>query len=183
MRRVVASIAAWREGLQMTGETAGGGGRIVVGVDESPGSVIALRWALVQALLTGAVVEVVMVWSEPGLYDTGYGWATTAGDPDGSTTIMEQRLAGTVAEAQQPDRLAEVRVQVLRGHPALGSAGGRGRGTVARRGQPRAQHGRRCAARLGQRALCPACAVPGGGGPGPGGLSRVASGRPTVGSG
>jgi nucleotide-binding universal stress UspA family protein len=47
------------------------GKRIVVGVDGSPSSMKALRWAIGQAKLTGAEVEAVTAWS----YPSGYGWA------------------------------------------------------------------------------------------------------------
>ena len=45
--------------------------RIVVGVDGSPSSMKALRWAIRQAKLTGAEVEAVTAWS----YPAGYRWA------------------------------------------------------------------------------------------------------------
>ena len=45
--------------------------RIVVGVDGSPSSIRALRWAVRQAKLTGAEVEAVTAWS----YPAGYGLA------------------------------------------------------------------------------------------------------------
>ena len=48
--------------------------RIVVGVDGSPSSMKALRWAIRQAKLTGAEVEAVTAWS----YPAGYGWAQFA---------------------------------------------------------------------------------------------------------
>ena len=41
------------------------GGRIVVGVDGSPASELALRWALNQGALTGAAVEAVNAWQVP----------------------------------------------------------------------------------------------------------------------
>jgi nucleotide-binding universal stress UspA family protein len=41
------------------------GGRIVVGVDESDLAVVALRWALREALVRKASVEVVHVWLPP----------------------------------------------------------------------------------------------------------------------
>jgi nucleotide-binding universal stress UspA family protein len=43
----------------------GEGGRIVVGVDESPHAQAALRWALHEGLLRGDAVEVVHVWQPP----------------------------------------------------------------------------------------------------------------------
>jgi nucleotide-binding universal stress UspA family protein len=43
----------------------GEGGRVVVGVDESPHAQAALRWALREALLRGDALEVVHVWQPP----------------------------------------------------------------------------------------------------------------------
>jgi K+-sensing histidine kinase KdpD len=41
-------------------------GRIVVGVDGSPGSLRALRWALSEASARGGNVHAVGVWQSPG---------------------------------------------------------------------------------------------------------------------
>lgn len=41
------------------------GGRVVVGVDDSPGALHALRWALEDAARRGAVLEVVHAWNPP----------------------------------------------------------------------------------------------------------------------
>jgi nucleotide-binding universal stress UspA family protein len=48
--------------------------RIVAGVDGSRSSVMALRWAIRQARLTGAVVEAVIAWQYPAS-TAGYAWA------------------------------------------------------------------------------------------------------------
>ena len=42
--------------------------RIVVGVDGSPSSMTALRWAILQAELTGCEVEAVTAWRLPSRY-------------------------------------------------------------------------------------------------------------------
>jgi hypothetical protein len=47
--------------------------RIVVGVDGSPSSREALRWAVRQAALTGSVVDAVIAWHDPASYG-GYAW-------------------------------------------------------------------------------------------------------------
>jgi nucleotide-binding universal stress UspA family protein len=47
--------------------------RIVVGVDGSPSSREALRWAVRQAALTGSVVDAVIAWHDPASY-AGYAW-------------------------------------------------------------------------------------------------------------
>ena len=52
--------------------------RIVVGVDGFESSKAALRWAIHQAKLTGAVVEAITAWHVP----VGTGWVPTADMPD-----------------------------------------------------------------------------------------------------
>ena len=57
--------------------------RIVVGVDGSPASVAALRWAAGQAALTGAVMEAVVCWDYPSTSGMEFGsmdidWAGNA---------------------------------------------------------------------------------------------------------
>ena len=52
--------------------------RIVVGVDGFESSKAALRWAICQAKLTGAVVEAVIAWHVP----VGTGWVPTPDMPD-----------------------------------------------------------------------------------------------------
>ena len=52
--------------------------RIVVGVDGFESSTAALRWAIRQARLTGAVVEAVTAWHIPA----GTGWVSPADMPD-----------------------------------------------------------------------------------------------------
>ena len=52
--------------------------RIVVGVDGFESSKAALRWAIRQAKLTGAVVEAITAWHIP----VGTGWAPTPDMPD-----------------------------------------------------------------------------------------------------
>src|ERR1035441_2274121 len=51
--------------------------RIVVGVDGSPSSQEALRWAVRQAGLTGGTVDAVMAWEFPSAIG-GYGWGPAA---------------------------------------------------------------------------------------------------------
>jgi nucleotide-binding universal stress UspA family protein len=52
--------------------------RIVVGVDGFESSKAALRWAIHQAKLTGAVVEAITAWHIPA----GTGWVPTPDAPD-----------------------------------------------------------------------------------------------------
>ena len=88
--------------------------RVVVGVDGSPGSVQALRWAARQAELTGAELQVVTAWE----YPTFYSWApANPGDTD-----LAHLWAGTqddaLGEVFGPDRPDWVRTQVVEGPPA-----------------------------------------------------------------
>src|SRR5690348_18303867 len=54
-------------------KSPGGTRRIVAGVDGSPSSIDALKWALKQAELTDATVEAVSAWHFP-LMMGGYAW-------------------------------------------------------------------------------------------------------------
>ncbi len=67
--------------------------RIVVGVDGFESSRAALRWAIRQARLTGAVVEAVTAWHIPA----GTGWVPTADMPDyqeDAFTVLSEAIAG-----------------------------------------------------------------------------------------
>ena len=128
--------------------------RIVVGVDGSPSSMAALRWAVLQAELTGCAVEAVTAWRLPSRY--GFAVVTDR------ATDFEGRCA------QDPRRCAERGKQrrarcghplIRRGGASRRSAGpGRTRGGHAGGGQPGTWRIHRGGARLGQpvlRASCP----------------------------
>lgn len=114
--------------------------RIVVGVDSSPGSKTALRWALNQARTSGAAVEAVTAWQDPTTYD---GWVPTPVDGDAIAASTEQTLIDTVVEVGgHPDQAVDVRVMVAEGPAAqvlltaaegaeLLVVGSRGRGAFA----------------------------------------------------
>ncbi|MGW2251621.1 universal stress protein [Kitasatospora sp. NPDC001660] len=112
--------------------------RIVVGIDGSPPSKAALRWAVGQAVLTGAVVHAVAAWDYPSLY----GWFAPMVD-DGFEQTARRTLTAEVNEVVGRDRPVEVRESLVLGHAAevlLGAAeeadllvlGSSGRGTFAR---------------------------------------------------
>jgi nucleotide-binding universal stress UspA family protein len=86
-------------------------GRIVVGVDGSPASLDALRWAVRQAELTGASVEAVTSWS----YPTSYGFPVIANVDweQGARTVLDEAIAAVTDESAAP-----VRRRVVEGHPA-----------------------------------------------------------------
>ena len=127
----------------MTEHVTDGADRIVVGVDGSPGSKTALRWAMDQARLTGATVQAVISWQDPAQYGTAYGWTAATFEGDTFATTMAKVLDETVAEvsAQLPHPVT-VLPQVVEGHPAesllhaaagaqLLVVGSRGHGTFA----------------------------------------------------
>jgi nucleotide-binding universal stress UspA family protein len=66
--------------------------RIVVGVDGLESSKAALRWAIYQARLTGAVVEAVIAWHVPA----GSAWVPPTDAPDyreEATSVLAEALA------------------------------------------------------------------------------------------
>jgi nucleotide-binding universal stress UspA family protein len=87
-----------------------GSGRIVVGVDGSPASLDALRWAVRQARLTGAALEAVTAWA----YPTTYGFPVIANVDweHGARTVLDK----AIAEAGCAD--VAITQRVLEGHPA-----------------------------------------------------------------
>jgi nucleotide-binding universal stress UspA family protein len=88
--------------------------RIVVGVDGSPSSCQALRWAANQARLSGALVEVLTSWEFP----TTYGWVPPYPpdfDPAGDA---KRSLEQTVADVLGDDPGIDVELVVVEGHAA-----------------------------------------------------------------
>jgi nucleotide-binding universal stress UspA family protein len=105
-----------RPGLRRTEEVGvdtDAGARIVVGVDGSPGSEAALRYALVDAARRGARLVVVAAAELPEYWATGYG--TTAPLPItdivGGVRIMAQRVVDEVVAAH-PGLAARVPIAV-----------------------------------------------------------------------
>lgn len=92
--------------------------RIVAGVDGSPSSLAALRWAVRQAGLIGGTVEVVIAWQYPAAA-TGYAWVPIAADESVDYAEIAQKV---VAEAiSNADTAAgDVRIisRVQQGFPA-----------------------------------------------------------------
>jgi nucleotide-binding universal stress UspA family protein len=86
-------------------------GRIVAGVDGSPSSVEALRWATRQAELTGAQLEAVIAWHFPAAYG-GYP-VIAAGDwRANADVILETAIQEALGES--PAGLSR---RVDHGHP------------------------------------------------------------------
>lgn len=94
------------------------GHRIVAGVDGSPSSMTALRWAVRQAGLTGAAVDAVTAWNYPANAG-GYGWAPTG--MEGSFDVQEnaeKTLADAISSTVDPGSTVEIRSLVVEGIPA-----------------------------------------------------------------
>lgn len=149
----------------MTVPSQQAGRRIVVGVDGSPGSQTALMWAMRQARLTDATLEVVMSWQDPLTYGSSLGYAPVALEGD-TATIMATALDDTIATVStQVDQPVAVVARVLQGHPAqvlLDAAKGAEMLVVGSRG-----HGTFAGILLGsvsqhcvQHASCPVVVIP-----------------------
>lgn len=102
----------------MTWQVEPSGGRIVVGVDGSPSSQLALRWAVRQAGLTGSTVEAVIAWRYPAMY-AGYGVApVSAADPVNFDELATKTLNEVIAEAVDPGHAVRVTSKVAEGNAA-----------------------------------------------------------------
>jgi nucleotide-binding universal stress UspA family protein len=105
------------EGQQMPGQEHRTRPRIVAGVDGSPSSVSALRWAIWQAGLTGAAVDAVIAWHYPPA--GGYGWAPTGMEGGfGFEENAEKVLADAISAAASAGSDVPVRARVAEGIPA-----------------------------------------------------------------
>jgi nucleotide-binding universal stress UspA family protein len=150
---------------EMPAPKESGPARIVAGVDGSPSSVAALRWAVRQAGLTGGTVDAVIAWHYPPS-GGGYGWAPAAVmDETKYDEIAAKSLAEAVSEAGPPAGVS-IRQHVRSGLPApvlLGAAEGADLLVVGCRG-----HGGFAGALLGsvsqhcvQHAPCPVVVIRG----------------------
>src|SRR5664279_2280278 len=87
--------------------------RVVVGVDGSDESKLALRWAAYFALSAGAVIEAVTAWQYPIAF--GWGAAPIAWSPGQD---MEKVLTETVDEVFGTHRPEDMRLDVREGNAA-----------------------------------------------------------------
>jgi nucleotide-binding universal stress UspA family protein len=91
--------------------------RIIVGVDGSPPSVAALRWAVRQAELTGGTIDAVIAW-EFQLVASGFGWAPNkAFDDTEYTELAAKTLNAAIGDVNPPPSIAVHQV-VMEGNPA-----------------------------------------------------------------
>jgi nucleotide-binding universal stress UspA family protein len=84
-------------------------GRIVVGVDGSEGSIRALRWALGEARLRGAAVDVIHSWHVPYYPDiSGTVGAPIGALADGARELLANVVAAVAEEAAGIDLTSHV---------------------------------------------------------------------------
>ncbi|MFE3323551.1 universal stress protein [Streptomyces sp. NPDC059176] len=113
--------------------------RVVVGIDGSPSSYSALRWAVRHAGLIGATVDAVAAFEVPG----AHGWSAPAVDADFDAHEAKRGLVAEVREVLGETGETQVHEHLVRGNPAevlLSAAegaeilvvGSRGRGGFAR---------------------------------------------------
>ncbi|MGO8873513.1 MAG: universal stress protein [Acidimicrobiales bacterium] len=102
------------EEVQMTSTQTAERHRIVVGIDGSPSSMVAVEWAARQAELTGATLEVLMTWEWPA----NYGWSLSLPpdyDPQHDSEAVLEEAMGPVRTAHPG---ITVETTVIEGHPA-----------------------------------------------------------------
>ena len=85
----------------------------MVGVDGSPSSRAALRWAVRQARLTNETVEAVIAWS----YPTAPGWPPLP-LPDDFESAFGKTLDEVVAQISKDEPGVEIHTTVMDGNPA-----------------------------------------------------------------
>ncbi len=90
--------------------------RIVVGVDGSPSSLDALRWAVSQAELTGGSLVAVIAWQNPAA--TGLGWGVSLVDDTNYGELAAKALAEAINQVVDPASPVRVRPVVVEGYPA-----------------------------------------------------------------
>lgn len=89
-----------------------GAGSVVVGIDGSPSSVAALRWALRHAEATGMAVEAVCAWQVPAVY----GAAAVMLPAEDFAAAAAETLEATVEQVAVGD--VPLTRSVVGGHPA-----------------------------------------------------------------
>lgn len=90
--------------------------RILVGVDGSVGSRLALRWAVEEAAVRGALVDAVMAWQSP--YDFSGGLHYLRCDEEKIAESARELLKEVVAEASHEHPCVEIHPVALEGDPA-----------------------------------------------------------------
>ena len=104
----------------MPASSMSNGPRVVVGVNGSPSSRAALRWAVNHAALNGGTVDAVMARQVPETDVIG-GFGRTPAEVDDEKVIADdaqRSLDAIISEEVKADDRSRVRARVFRGHPA-----------------------------------------------------------------
>ena len=97
---------------------AKGSTKIVVGVDGSPSSRAALRWAVRQAVLTGGTVDAVVAWQVPMVLRTST-WAPIYVDEMSRLEEDARKtLDAVITDEVGPADNHRITARVVNGHPA-----------------------------------------------------------------
>ena len=92
--------------------------RIVVGVDGSPSSRAALRWAVRQATFTGGTIDAVIAWQIPVMLES-YGWAPIGAEETLDFAADAKKIIeAVISEEVEPADQHLVTSHVVNGHPA-----------------------------------------------------------------
>ena len=95
------------------------GGTIVVGVDGSPGSRAALRWAIAEARLRNSTVEATITWQTPTYAYTGVAVMPPIDElGEAAKAAVEDTIAAEIAELSGDAASVEVRPIVVEGPAA-----------------------------------------------------------------
>jgi nucleotide-binding universal stress UspA family protein len=89
--------------------------RIVVGIDGSEHSKVALAWAAREATMTGAPLTVVTTWEFPTNYGYLVPWPEDLDFAAEAKTVLDE----TVTEVLGASPTIELTLEVVRGHAAL----------------------------------------------------------------
>ncbi|MFF9850633.1 universal stress protein [Streptomyces litmocidini] len=95
-------------------DTEGQDRRVVVGIDGSPASYEALRWAVRHARLTGVAVDAVAAYELPGVA----GWSAPPVDTGFDGTQAQRALADEIQTVLVGADDVRLREHVVRGNPA-----------------------------------------------------------------
>lgn len=88
-------------------------GKILVGVDGSPASIDAIRWAAEQARLTESTLIAITSWSIPASYGVAFGGEDAIDWRQNAAQALEEALSDALGSAA-----ADVQRLVEQGHPS-----------------------------------------------------------------
>src|ERR1700678_1423081 len=88
--------------------------RIVVGIDGSESSVVALTWAADQAALTGSILDAVMSWEWPNSYGNAFYFP----DDFDPATDAQNMVDDAIEKVRVTHPDVTIRPVVVEGHPA-----------------------------------------------------------------